>query len=160
MSLSPFSKGCSPPPPASSLPWSLIFSLSPSSLHPSILPFLPPSLLPSLHPPPPPPPLPTCAIATQQPGVGVSARHGTDRALRHGWAYLLAQSHRWPSPLALVWAFWLVTRGLGFVSACPLVDLLDWSQLLQRWTLGGLLGLSNISIKAKCMLQQTAARAP
>lgn len=63
-------------------------------------------------------------------------------------------------PLELVWAFWLVTRGLGLVSACPLVDLLDWSQLIQRWTLGGLLGLSNISIKAKCMLQQTGARAP
>lgn len=45
------------------------------------------------------------------------------------------------------------------MSACPLVDLLDWSQLIQRWTLGGLQGLSNISIKSKCILQQAGTEA-
>lgn len=44
----------------------------------------------------------------------------------------------------------MVTGGLGLVSACPLADLLDRSQLIQRWTLGELLGLGDFSIKSQC----------
>lgn len=39
----------------------------------------------------------------------------------------------------------------GLVSACPLAGLLDWSQFIQRLTLGGHLGLGNFSIAAAAL---------
>lgn len=130
-----------------SIPWSLVSSLSPLSIHPS-LPLLPPA----------PPSSNMCysnvAARTQCFSLPQDRQSITARlSLSIGSEPLLAR------PWEEVWAFWLVTGGLRLVSACPLADLLDWSQLIQRWTLGGHLGLGDFSIKSQCMLQQTGTQA-
>lgn len=118
MSYSSFVKGCSP----SLLP------NPPFSFLPSILPCLryPLPLL-----------LPSCAVTAQQPGLDVST---CQRTGQHGEAELNAGSE----PLCPALALGLVTWALGFVWACPLVDLLGVSQPTQSDC--GLLGLDNVSI--------------
>ena len=89
------------------------------------------------------PSLPAC---TQMLGFSVSPCLRRKRALQHGGAYLLAESHGWPGPQRVcVHSDW-PRKNWGIVLACPLADLLGRSQLTERWTLTWPLCSGSVSV--------------